>query len=130
MSSSSFPAAQPNSPCTPRQQMAPQYALHVQHTARAVWSPAADVTIELDSMPPSLASTSTVPLEWPTDIRAGQPLVWNFNTADRLLSELADNETLSLDDIIESALAELEAPFISPEAAALAVTANINNDLI
>ena len=49
---------------------------------------------------------------------------WNAESADRLLSELDDNEPLpSLEDIIGWARAELEAPFISPEAAALAVTA-------
>ena len=54
-------------------------------------------------MPPSPYVSSTTPLEWPADIRAGQPLVWNFDTADNeLLSELADNEPLiSLDEIIE-----------------------------
>ena len=50
--------------------------------------------------------------------------MWNFDTADRLLSELADNEPLiSLDEIIEQWRAELEAPIISPEAATIAVTA-------
>ena len=44
--------------------------------------------------------------------------------ANRLLSELIDTEPLPLlNDIIESVRAELEAPFISSEAAALAVTA-------
>ena len=51
-------------------------------------------------------------------------VVWNFETADRLLSELVDNEPVpSLDDIIEWARLELETPFITPEVAALAVTA-------
>ena len=117
-SSSTSPSAPPNSPRTPCDQVAPR------HNARALWSPSADETIELDSMPPSPSSSSIVPLEWPADIRAGQPLVWNEETADRLLSELDDNEPLpSLEDIIDWARAELEAPFISPEAAALAVTA-------
>ena len=108
-------------PHTPHQQMAPQYALHVQHTARAVWSLAADETIELDSMPPSPSSSSTTPLEWPADIPSAQPLMWNLDTADRLL---ADNEpSPSLAEIIEWARDELEAPVISPEAAARAVTA-------
>ena len=75
-------------------------------------------------MPLSPSSSSATPLECPVDVRSGQPLVWNFDTADRLLSELADNEPLiSLDEIIEQWRAELEAPFISSEAAALAVTA-------
>ena len=75
-------------------------------------------------MPPSPASSSFVPLVWPADIRAGQPLVWNFDTADRLLRELADNEPLqSLEEIIESVRAELEATFITPEGAAMAVIA-------
>ena len=117
-SQSASPSAPPNSPRTPCDQVAPR------HNARALWSQDADETIELDSMPPSPSSSSIVPLEWPADIRAGQPLVWNAESADRLLSELDDNEPLpSLEDIIGWARAELEAPFISPEAAALAVTA-------
>ena len=117
-SSSSPPPAPANSPCTPTDRVAPR------QNARALWSPAANETIELDSMPPSPSSTSTIQLEWPDAIPSGQPPVWNIETADRLLRELDDNNPLpSLESIIEWARAELEAPFISPEAAALAVTA-------
>ena len=116
-SSSASPSAPPNSPRTPCDQVAPR------HDARALWSPDADETIELDSMPPS-PSSSIVLLEWPADIPSGQARVWNEETADRLLNELVESEPLpSLADIIDWARAELEAPFISPEAAALAVTA-------
>ena len=55
---------------------------------------------------------------------SGQPRVLNYETTERLLNEWVEHEPLStLGDIIEWALATLEAPFISPEAAALAVTA-------
>ena len=107
-SSSSSPSVPANSLRTPRYQMVQR------HNARALCSPAGDETIELDSMPLSTSSSTTTPLEWLADIFSGQPLVCNFEMVNRLISELVDNVPLiSLDDIIEQWLAELEMPFIS-----------------
>ena len=77
-----------------------------------------------DSMQPSPSSSSTLLHELFAEIPSGQPRVLNYETTERLLNEWVEHEPLpTLGDIIEWALATLEAPFISPEAAALAVTA-------
>ena len=94
-----------------------------EHNARALWSPTADETIELDRCRPP-RPTLQLSLSSGRLILVQVMVVWNFETADRLLSELVDNEPVpSLDDIIEWARLELETPFITPEVAALAVTA-------